>query len=125
MRISKILLFGFFAVTHLVSAKVNIAVSVLRSGAVTLGTVGQLEFGQQPVKVFQDYNTYIEAELMSEKDNTPLIRFTVASKNESGVLVVRGMPQLATALVNGLGISSMQCDGKNESFTLMLAISKA
>ena len=104
-------------------ADVNFKLALVRNGFVNIGSAIPLAIGQPPVKVYQDTLAYIEAELLSEKDDSPLIQFTVATKNETGAFIVRGMPQAITVIAEGIGMSSVQCESKNESFTLIFAAS--
>ncbi len=104
-------------------AKVNFEMGVMRDGVISLGKTVQLELGKKPFMAYQDNQTYIEAELLSEKDDIPQIRLTIATKCETGAFVVRGIPVSATHMIYGLGMSTLQCDGRGESFTLILAVS--
>lgn len=106
-------------------AKINLNVAVMRNGMINIAQARSIEINRTSVEVYRDDNTYIEAELITEKDSMPLVRFIVATKNETGSFVVRGTPQLSTSIANGLGMASLQCDGRGESFTLVMAISKA
>ena len=104
-------------------ADVNFKLALVRNGFVNIGSAVPLALGQPPAKVYQDTLSYIEAELLSEKDDNPHIQFTVATKNETGNFIVRGMPQAVMVIGDGIGMSSVQCDSKNESFTLIFAVS--
>ena len=107
-----------------VSGKINFNLAVLRDGKLNILPAVILEQKQSPLKVYHDDQTYIEAELVNEKNDEVLIRYTVATKNETGAFIVRGVPQLPVVMTNGLGMTSMQCDGRSETFTLIVAASK-
>ena len=112
-------------ITTIAQAKVNFSCGFLRKGsAMQAGPTVQLSVGREPVRVFQDANAYVEAELIHENNQMPLVRLYVTTKNENGMFIVRGAPQIATSIEQGLGISSIQCDSQNENFTLIIAMAK-
>jgi len=125
MKLIKVCALSLLAVVSHTQAKINLAVAVMRNGGINIASARSIEINRTSMEVYRDDTTYIEAELMSEKDSMPLVRFIIATKNETGSFVVRGTPQLSTSIANGLGMATLQCDGRGESFTLVMAVSKA
>jgi hypothetical protein len=125
MNLLKSCALSLMLLTSYAAATINCSIAIIRNGDVVLGSPVLLELQARPVKAYQDELTYIEAELVSESDNMPMIKLTVATKNETGTFAVRGVPRISTALVNGMNMASLKCDSAQEKFTLMIAVAKA
>ena len=104
-------------------AKVNFDLAIARNTNVSVTPPLILEPKQVPTKVLHDDTTYIEVELLDEKNDTVQLRFTVATKSETGAFIVRGLPQLHITMHHGMGMGTLQCEGRGESFTLIIAVS--
>lgn len=116
---------GIFVLLSCASyAHVVLNVSVLRNGFLTLSESVPLELKRSPMQVYKDELTYIEAELIKDSDDEQEIQYTVATKCETGAYVVRGLPRIITTTTKGLGMGSLQCDGKGESFTMITAVAQ-
>lgn len=105
-------------------SNINFDLAIFHKSAINIAQAVELSVGQPAKKVYQDNTTYIEAELVSEQDQMPLVRLYYATKNDAGMFVIRGVPQISTSLVQGLGIASIQCDFPGETFMLVVAMSK-
>lgn len=105
-------------------AKVTVQMAVLRNGVVNSGVPTVLEQKKEHVRIFQDEKTYIEAELFSENNDTILIVCTVATKCETGAFVVRGMPRMTISIKDGMGMTSMNGNGRDENFMMIMAAAK-
>ena len=117
----------FFTIVCLLSsyvyADINLEVGILRKTALSIQKAVKVASNEAPVLVFKDDLSYIEAEIMSEKDNIVVIRFTIATRCETGAYMVRGIPHITVNIQDGVGLSSMQCDSKDETFSLIMAVS--
>ncbi len=105
-------------------AKINFDLALMRGTTISFQTAVSLAVGQKPVKAFQDETTFIEAELLSENDDMSRVKLTVLTKNENGMFLVRGMPEVTANVAPGLCMSSIQCNSAQENFVLLVAMSK-
>lgn len=103
-------------------AKVNIA--VLRNNQITHGNTCVVKDSGTNI-AYEDEHTYIEADVIEITDTHIVLRCLVstASAENRGMLVVRGMPRLMIPLSKGLGMASLNCDGKDEHFMLIACVS--
>lgn len=124
MKLKTLCLLNGLMISGSLYAAIQLELAVIRQGAVALSELMTASVDGKAHKAYQDANTYIEIELIEEKSEQALIQFTVATVNESRSLVVRGMPYLVLSLEKGLGMTSLQCAGTNEVFTLLIAAVK-
>ncbi len=118
-------LITFFALTLLVvaniaSARINFSADIMRKDVLHNGKKVTLEVGDRAV-CYHDETVYIEAELLEEHVDSVNVQFTIATKNETGAFMVRGLPKLSfpTKAESKTITGSLRCDGPNESFTLL------
>ena len=121
---------NFFAIAFLFTApaamaKINLSLAVMRNDSVNTAANIQLVVDQREL-CYQDETAYIEAELIEENADTITLQFTVATKNETGAYMVRGLPKLLLPIdaETKTGTSSMRCDGPSESFNLVVSAYK-
>lgn len=102
-------------------AKVNIA--VLRGAQIRHGLTCVLKNDVTNI-VYQDEQTYIEADIVEITHSHVILRCLVstASPANRGMLVTRGMPRIEIPLIDGLGMASLNCDGKDEHFMLIASV---
>lgn len=102
--------------------KVNIA--IVRNNQITHGNTCVIKDTGTNI-VYEDERTYIEADVIEITDTNIVLRCLVstASAENRGMLVVRGMPRLTIPLSKGLGMASLNCDGKDEHFMLIACVS--
>jgi hypothetical protein len=102
-------------------AKVNIA--VLRNNQMIHGKTSIINDDVTNI-VFEDERTYIEMEMLEITQSQMVLRclISTASAENNGMLVVRGMPRLVVPLQNDLGMASLNCDGKDEHFMLIVSV---
>lgn len=102
-------------------AKVNIA--TLRSNQMIHGETTIINDDTSNV-VFEDERTYVEMDVLEITPTQMVLRCLVstASAENNGMLVVRGMPRLVVPLHKGLGMASLNCDGKDEHFMLIASV---
>lgn len=105
-------------------AKINFDLALLRGTNLSFQTAVALAVGQKPVKAYQDETTFIEAELLSEADDMSRVKLTVLTRNENGMFLVRGMPEVVANVAPGLCMSSIQCNSAQDNFILLVAMSK-
>lgn len=105
-------------------AKINFDLALLRGTNLSFQNAIALAIGQKPIKAYQDETTFIEAELISENDDMSRVKLTVLTKNEQGMFVVRGMPEVVANIAPGLCMSSIQCNSAQDNFVLLVAMSK-
>lgn len=74
--------------------------------------------------VFEDERTYIEMDVLEITQTQMVLRclISTASAENNGMLVVRGMPRLIVPLHKDLGMASLNCDGKDEHFMLVVSV---
>ncbi len=120
----------FFALSLLViacnaSAKINFSAGVVRGEVLNSGSRMSLDLNQREL-CYSDETAYIEAEMVEETAENVVIQFTVATKNETGTFMVRGLPKLAFPINQESKISngSLRCDGPTETFTLVVTVEK-
>jgi hypothetical protein len=125
MKTIKFFALTFLCIAHLASAKINVSAGIARGEIFKSGLPITLELEQRKMCYFDD-NVYIEAELVEEKADHILLQFTVATKNESGSFIVRGLPRLSFPLEPQSRIvsGSLRCDGPSETFTLVVNVEK-
>lgn len=124
MQLPKLLLSILLLISMAAYAKINFEVALLRGAGLAFQSAITLIAGQKPIRAYQDDTTYIEAELLSETDDMPHVRLTVATKSEHGMFLVRGMPEVTSNIVQGLGMASIQCNSPHDNFTLLVAMAK-
>lgn len=124
MQFHKLLL-SLALISTMLSAKVHFDVAILRGTNLSVQNAVTLVLGEKPVRAYQDDTTYVEVELLEEAQDMPRVKLTVSTKNEHGMFLVRGMPQVTSNIVQGLGMSSIQCNSQNENFLLLVAMAKA
>lgn len=76
-----------------------------------------------PTLAYQDDRTYVEAELLEINDQEIILRLLIGSKLENNPFTMRGMPKISVPITQGLGMTSMNCDGKEEHFTIIISVS--
>lgn len=120
----------FFALTLLAiassaSAKIHFSGGIMRNEMPQEGKKIILELDERKV-FYHDETVYIEAELIEEAADHVMLQFTVATKNETGSYMVRGLPKLAFPIAPGTRVanSSLRCDGPSESFTIIGAVER-
>lgn len=102
-------------------AKVNVA--ILRDSFITHGKTCIINDTDTNI-VYEDERTYIEMDIVEIATEYVMLRFLVstAAPDSNGMLMVRGMPRLMIPINNGLGMASLNCDGKDEHFMLIASI---
>ncbi|GMU19098.1 MAG: hypothetical protein AMXMBFR12_02900 [Candidatus Babeliales bacterium] len=102
-------------------AKVNLA--ILRDNFITHGKTCVINDTDTNI-VYEDERTYIEMDIVEIAPEYIMLRCLVstAAPDSNGMLVVRGMPRLMIPINNGLGMASLNCDGKDEHFMLIASI---
>lgn len=102
-------------------AKVNLA--VLRNNSITHGTTCVISDTNSNI-AFEDERTYVEVDVIEMNSDHMMLRCLIssASAENNGMLVVRGMPRLMVPLSKGLGMASLNCDGKDEHFVLIVSV---
>ncbi len=122
----KFLALGLLTIASTASAKINLTAGIMRTDTpLETGKKLTLEVGQRDL-CYQDETSYIEAELLEENAEQILLQFTVATKNETGAYMVRGLPKFSFTLNPGSEVmnGSMRCDGPSESFDLVVTVEK-
>lgn len=102
--------------------QIKINGAVLRNNKITHGATYIIEDNRTNM-IYQDTQTYIEAEIVEVTQTHLVLRCFISSVDASRLLIMRGMPRVEIPLSNGLGMSSLNCDGKEEHFTLILSAS--
>lgn len=105
-----------------INPKLNLSLGILRNGKANIAAGITIELGEPPKACYHDETTYVEAEFVEEKNNQSLVIFTVATKNETGAYIVRGLPRLMFATDQGSGSASLNCDGPGDSFLLVATV---
>ena len=102
-------------------AKVNVA--VLRNNQMTHGKTSIIKDDTTNI-AFEDERTYIEMDVLEITETQIVLRCLVstASAENNGMLVVRGMPRLVVPLQENLGMASLNCDGKDEHFMMIVSV---
>jgi hypothetical protein len=102
-------------------AKVNVA--VLRNNQMTHGKTSVVKDCNTNI-AFEDERTYIEMDILEITETQMVIRclISTASAENNGMLVVRGMPRLVVPLQKNLGMASLNCDGNDEHFMLIVSV---
>ena len=121
----KFLALSILIIANVANAKINLSLGIMRNDSVSTAANIQLNVDQREL-CYQDEVTYIEAELLEESAETVLIQFTIATKNETGAYMVRGLPKLSFNIdaETKTGTSSLLCDSPAESFNLIATIYK-
>lgn len=118
----KIVFAALFAVLSncaFAATKIKLNVAVLRNNNITHNPTHELVDGSANL-VYQDSSTYLEVDLVETTAEHILLRCFVSSAEPNGMLIMRGMPYIKISLTNGLGMASLNCDGKDEHFTLIM-----
>lgn len=103
------------------AAAVKVNIAVVRNGQIAHGQTCTVS-DESTTVVYQDGCTYIEADLIAVTAENIMLRCLVSTSSESNrMLVVRGVPRVMIPLVNGLGMMSLNCDGDNEHFLLVIS----
>ena len=119
MKTMKFIALSLLVIASNASAKIKISVGIVRNESVNTAANIILELDQREL-CYQDETTYLEAELLEETKENVLIQFTVATKNETGAYMVRGLPKLSIPMnVEIPASASLRCDGPSESFMLV------
>lgn len=125
MKLMKFLVFSLLSLALSAQAKVNLSLGLVRNDVVTTAANIQLDVDQREL-CYRDENTYIEAELLEENADNALVQFTIATKNETGAFMVRGLPKLQF-IIDGetkVATSSLRADSQDESFNLIVTLYK-
>ncbi len=123
MKLKTFLVLGILGFVAPAFSTVRVELAVIRNINVAISEPLELSVDGKTHKIYQDARTYIEVELLGENSEAQ-IRFIVATTNESNAFMVRGAPHLSISLERGLGMSSLQCNGKDEVFSLLVAAVK-
>lgn len=121
MKSMKFLALSLLTIVGTASAKIDLSTAIVRDETVKTGQNLILELDQREM-CYQDETTYLEAELIEETAESAIIQFTVATKNESGAFMVRGLPKLPIDLKDLPNTASLRCEGPGESFTLVATV---
>lgn len=101
------------------TAKINM--SVIRNQNINHSGTFTLQIGKPAQIVFMDGSTYVEAEVIEINSDSIIFGLLISSRAETGAFIVRGMPKMTVYLNDGLGMSSLNCNGREEQFTLLVA----
>ena len=123
MKLNTLLIPPLIGVIAPAFCAVRIDLAIIRSNNISISDPIDLSVDGKTHKIYQDARTYIEVELLEEKTEVKM-RFIVATTNESNAFMVRGAPHLNISLEHGLGMTSLQCNGKDEMFNLLVAAVK-
>ncbi len=104
---------------------VKVTMSVMRNQSVNHSSTHTLQKGMPAEIIYMDTSTYVEAEIVSLSPEEVEFMLLISSRSENGAFVVRGMPKMTVHLTQGLGMSSLNCNGRDEQFTLLAAASIA
>ncbi len=124
MQLSKFVLCLSVLFSGATYSKIHFDLALLRGNNMSFQSAVTLAVGERPIKAYQDENTYIEAQLIEEKDHMPRVKLTVSTKNEHGMFLVRGMPEVVANVTPGLCMSSIQCNSAQDNFVLLVAMSE-
>ncbi len=105
--------------------RVKITMSVMRNQNVNHAATLTLQKGMPAEIIYMDASTYVEAEIVSLTPDCVELLLLISSRSENGAFVVRGMPKMTVHLQDGLGMSSLNCNGRDEQFALIAAASIA
>jgi len=121
----KFLVLGLLSVASCASAKINISLGLMRNDTLSTAANIQLEVDQRAL-CYQDEATYIEAELLEENADSALVQFTIATKNETGAYMVRGLPKLQFMFdaETKIATSSLRCESQADTFNLVATMYK-